>query len=264
MPLSRADIDYIKQAYTAGVERGKGLAALTGALEGALGYSVAHVDKYSPDQTRWATERFQTEKAWRRGAKINAPAMIRRLRFGELQLTGMEFERYFPEGPEDGEATGTGNSFVAAGLTNLFSLWTGLTGAAVNTLHGATGAGSSSAVGVGSSTTAAATSDTALGADNTAGAWYQSFDPSSFALTTPGVAIATATIASANANFTWNEWCWVTGGGAVTAGSHLSTTTGVPFATASSYAMVNHKTGVALGSKSTGSSWVFSTTFTVS
>lgn len=263
MPLSKEDISYISQAYKAGVERGQGLDALGSALEGAMGFSIAHVDKYSPDQVKWATERFHTETSWRRGSKVNVSAMLRRLRFGELQLTGMEFERYFPSGPEDGEATGAGNIFVSAGLTNLFSLWLGLTGTAVNPLRD--GASGTSVVGMGTGTTAAATTDVTLISNNSVSAWFQAFDASSFGTTTqPGVVVATATIASANANFAWNEWCWATGTGAVTAGSNGTTTAGSPFATASSWAMVNHKTNVALGTKASGSSWVFSTTFTVS
>lgn len=265
MSLTKDDISYISQAYKAGIERGRGLDSLGSALEGAMGFSIAHVAKYSPDQVAWATERFKVEKAWRRGPRVDTSAMIRRLRYGggELALTGMEFERYFPEGPEQGEATGTGNIFVSAGLTNLFSLWMGLTGTAVNPIRD--GGAGTSVVGMGTGTTAAATTDVTLIANNTANAWFQAFDASSFGSTTqPGVLVATATIASANANFAWNEWCWATGTGAVTAGSNGTTTAGSPFATASSWAMVNHKTNVALGTKASGSSWVFSTTFTVS
>jgi hypothetical protein len=258
--LTKDDVRYIQQAYRAGIERGTQLDA---ALEGAVGFSIAHVQKYSPEQTAWARDRFHEEIAWRRGPKINAGAMIRRLRFGELQLTGMDFERYFPGGPDEGEDTKTGNIFVSAGLTNLISLWLGLTGTAVNPLHDVSAG--TSVVGMGTGTTAAATTDTALLGNNTAGGWYQAFDASSFGTTTqPGVLIGTGTVASANANFAWNEWCWATGSGAVTAGSNLSITSGSPFATASSFAMVNHKTSVALGTKASGSSWVFSTTFTIS
>jgi hypothetical protein len=258
--LTKDDVKYIQQAYKAGIERGTQLDA---ALEGAVGFSIAHVEKYSPEQTAWAKDRFRTEIAWRRGAKINAGAMIRRLRFGEMQLTGMDFERYFPGGPEEGEDTKTGNIFVSAGLTNLVSLWLGLTATAINPLHDV--AGGTSVVGVGTGLAAAGTADTVLQGNNTAGAWYQAFDATSFGTTTqPGVLVGTTTVASANANFAWQEWCWATGSGAVTAGSNLSNTTLQPFTTASSFAMVNHKTNVALGTKASGSSWVFSTTFTIS
>jgi hypothetical protein len=259
VPLSREDVKYIQQAYKAGLERG---ARLDKALEGAVGYSIAHVDRYSPDQVKWATQRFREERAWRRGPKVNAAAMIRRLRFGELQLTGMEFERYFPEGPEQGEMTATGNIFVSAGLTNLISLWLGLTGAAVNPLRDASTG--TSVVGIGTGTTAAATTDTTL-ISNGGSSWYQGFDATSFGTTSqPGVIVATATIASANANFAWQEWGWFTGSGVVTPGSNGGTAAGSPFAVGNSWCMNNHKTSVALGTKASGSSWVFSTQFSVS
>jgi hypothetical protein len=263
VPLSKEDVRYIKQAYRAGLERGS---RLDDALEGAIGYSIAHVDRYSPEQTAWATRRFTEEKAWRRGPRINASAMIRRLRFGEMQLTGMEFERYFPSGPEEGGGTSTGNLFVSAGLTNLISLWVGLTGTAVNPLHGgALGAGGTSVVGMGTGVAAMATTDTSLISNGVSGqCWFQAFDSTSPGTTSqPGVIVATATIASANANFAWNEWCWATGSGAVTAGSTGGTGVDLPFHILSSWAMINHKTNVGLGTKAPGSSWVFSTTFTI-
>lgn len=254
MPLSNGDVRELQQAYQAGLARGLQLVP-----DGAVGYSVAHVDKYSTDQVAWAARKFDQEKAWRRGVKVNTAAMIRRLRSGPLgQPTGMEFERYFPGGPEDGQATSTGNIFVATGLTNLISMWTGLSGTIINKL------GTNSVVGVGTGTTAAATADTTL-ISNGGSAWYQVFDASTFGTTTTnGVCVGTCTVGSANGNFSWNEWCWATGAGAITAGSNGGATAGSPFATASSFAMVNHKTNVNLGSKASGSSWVFSTTFTIS
>jgi hypothetical protein len=261
VPLSRDDAEYIRHAYEAGLNRGRALSAAS-PFEGAVGYSVAHVDKYSPDQTAWARERFRGEQAWRRGKRVNVTQMIRRLREGPLSLTGADFERYFPGGPEMGEKTGVpGNVFVAAGLTNLISLWMGLTGTAVNVL-GTTG--HTPVVGMGTGTTAPATSDTTLLSVG-GSAWFQSFDASTLGTTsTNGQVVGTVTVGSANANFAWNEWCWATGLGTVTAGSNGGTAVGSPYSTANSWAMVNHKTGVALGSKASGSSWVFSTTFTIS
>lgn len=257
MPLTKDDISYIQQAYKAGMERGR--AQMDRALEGATGFSIAHVDKYSPDQVAWAERRLREEASWRRGGDVRT--MIRRLRSGPLKVTGCEFERYFPGGPEEGSVTRSGNIFVAQGLTNLVSLWLGLTGTAVNAL-GVTSA--TPVCGVGSGTTpAAATSDTALIA-NGGSAYYQAFDAVLGTTSTNGVVVGTSTYGSSVANFAWNEWCWATGHGVVTAGSNLNSGAGSPFATASSAAMVNHKVGVNLGSKASGSSWVFSTTFTIS
>src|SRR5712692_480768 len=258
MPLSNDDVKYLQQAYKAGVARAAGM---DHALDGAIGFSVAHVDKYSSDQTEWAVRRFREEKAWRRGTRINTTAMLRRLRHGELELSGMEFTRYFPGGPEEGEDTATGNVFTASGLTNLISLWTGLTGAAINPLH-AVSAGTS-VVGVGCGTAAAGTADTSL-ISNGGSAWYQAFDASSLGTTTTnGVVVGTVTVGSANGNFAWNEWTIATGSGVVTAGSNGSTVAGSPFATANSWAMLNHKTNVNLGSKASGSSWIFSVSFQI-
>lgn len=253
MPLTKDDVSYIQQAYRAGLDRGR--AQMDKALEGATGFSIAHVDKYSPDQTAWAAQRMRDEVSWRRGGDVRA--MIRRLRSGPLRLTGQEFERYFPGGPEEGAVTRSGNIFVAQGLTNLISLWMGLTGTAINSI------GATPVCGVGTGISAAATSDTNLISDG-GSAYYQGFDAALGTTTTNGVVVGTSTYGSANANFDWNEWCWATGHGAISPGARLDSAAGSPFATASSAAMVNHKTNVNLGAKASGSSWVFSTTFTIS
>ena len=264
MPLSASQMDQIRHAYQEGVKRGRQLAAphLDEQLEGALGFSVAHVDKYSPDQSAWAARRFAEERAWRRGRRVDVTQMIRRLRTGPPALSGCDFRRYFPGGPEMGEATAAGNIFVAAGLTNLVSLWMGLS--ATGAVHPLTESAGTSVCGVGTGTATAAVADVSL--TSTGGsAWFQAFDASSLGTTsTAGVVVGTCTYGTANANFAWNEWCWATGSGAVTAGSYGSTTAGSPFATANSWAMVNHKAPVSLGTKASGSSWVFSTTFTIS
>lgn len=262
MPLSRDDVSYIQHAYRAGMARGVALSqTLEERLEGAVGFSIGHVDKYSPDQTEWASRQFREEQAWRRGARVDPAAMIRRMRYGKPQLLGADFERYFPGGPEMGEVTVVGNIFVAQGLTNLISLWLGLTGTAVHIL--AESASGSSICGVGTGTAAAATADTKLISDG-GSAYYQVFDAAPGTTTTNGVVVGTSTYGSTVANFAWNEWCWATGSGAVTAGSFLNSGAGSPFGAANTAQMVNHKTNVNLGSKASGSSWVFSTTFTIS
>lgn len=252
MPLSREDTDYIRHAYLEGVKRGKQLGAAAGAayvgekMEGALGFSIAHVDKYSADQTAWASRRL---REMRRGV---AP----------LLLTGTDFARYFPNGPEDGQETCAGNIFVSAGLNNLISLWLGL--AASGALSRAIG-GTVSVCGVGTGTAAPSQADTSL-ISNNGSAYFQAFDTAAaFGTTaTAGQLVGTSTFGSAVANFAWNEWCWATGAGTITPGSNGTSSAGSPFATANTFAMVNHKTNVNLGSKASGSSWVFSTTFTIS
>lgn len=255
-------MDYIRHAYETGLRRGQDLTARGAPLEGAVGWSFSHVDKYSADQTAWARARFAEEQKWRRGRGVDVAHMLRRLRQGPAVMAGVDFQRYFPHGPEDGEKTGTpGNIFVATGLTNLISLWTGLASAAA--IHPLTQTGYTPVVGVGTGTTAPATSDITL-ISNNGSAWFQGFDASTLGTTTTnGQMIGTCTFASANANFAWNEWCWATGSGVVTAGSIGTSTAAEPFA-GGNFQMVNHKTAVNLGSKASGSSWVFSTTFTIS
>lgn len=262
MPLSKDDVRSLQQAYKAGVARGQSLSdSLEGQLEGAVGFSIAHVDKYSPDQVAWAERKFREEQAWRRGYRVDPAAMLRRMRHGPARLIGTDFERYFPSGAEEGHLTATGNIFVAQGLTNLISLWLGLTGTAVHVL--AEGASGSAACGVGTGTAAAATADTKLISDG-GSAYYQVFDAAPGTTTTNGVVVGTSTYGSTVANFAWNEWCWATGSGAITAGSFLNSGAGSPYGVANTAQMVNHKTNVNLGSKASGSSWVFSTTFTIS
>lgn len=264
--LSEQDMSYIRHAYLAGVERGKRFGPAAGAelledrLQGAIGFSVAHVERYSPDQQRWAMARAVEEAA--RGRR---PASAAELAARRVRLTGADFARYFPRGAEDGTATAAGNIFVHAGLTNLISLWMGLTGTAVNALSGT---GSVCGVGTGTAyANAGGTTDVKLTGDGLAtGAFYDTFDNAASLATTstPGAIAGTMTVGSGDANFAWAEWCWATGAGAVTKGPSLGTAAATPFATPNSAAMINHKVNVALGTKASGSSWVFSTTFQIS
>lgn len=220
------------------------------------------VDKYSPEQVQWAGQRFREERAWHgQGFRTDVKQAMRRLRYGPLQLDGSDYQRYFPAGPEMGRRVGDGNILVNTGLGNIFSLWMGLTGAAINPIRDV--AGGTSVCGVGSGAAAGATTDTTLQA-NGGSAWFQGFDASSLATSQINTLVATTTVASGNGNFSWQEWCWATGSGAVTAGANGGTTAGSPFATGASWSMVNHKTAVNLGSKASGSAWVFSTSVFIS
>jgi hypothetical protein len=151
--------------------------------------------------------------------------------------------------PEDGVTEEPGNLMVTVGLNLLTALLEG--GAGTPFAH------ADAIVGVGNSSTAAAVGDTALGADNTSNAYYQQAD-SSYPTQSNGVITCQATFASGNANFAWNEWCFATGSGGITAGDHLS-------AVATSVVMLNHKVPASsLGTKSSGASWVFVGTITES
>ncbi len=182
----------------------------------------AAVRKYSPDQVAWATRKMGYEPQGHR-----------------LSLLFRT--------PEDGITEEPGNLMVTAGLNLLTSLLEG--GAGTPFAH------ADAIVGVGSTSTAATVADTALGADNTSGAYYQQAD-SSYPTQSNGVITCQATFASGNANYAWNEWCLATGSGGITAGTHLS-------AVATSVVMLNHKVA-SLGTKASGASWVFVATVTES
>jgi hypothetical protein len=151
--------------------------------------------------------------------------------------------------PEDGVAEEPGNLLVTVGLNLITALIEG--GAGTPFAH------ADAIVGVGATSTAATIADTALGADNTASAYYQQADVS-YPTQSNGVITTQATFASGNANFAWNEWALATGSGGITAGTHLS-------AVATSVTMLNHKVPASsLGTKSSGASWVFIATVTFS
>jgi hypothetical protein len=149
--------------------------------------------------------------------------------------------------PEDGITEEPGNLLTTVGLNLITALIEG--GAGTPFAH------ADAIVGVGAGTTAAAVGDTALTDDNTANAYYQQAD-SSNPTQSNGVMTCVCTFGSSNANFAWQEWCLATGSGGITPGDHLS-------AVATSVVMLNHKVA-SLGTKSSGSSWVFTATVTLS
>lgn len=227
-------------------------AATIESAEAARWTAHSWVDKYSPDQVKWA------EKRIRDGRSLSQRILVS-LR-GEPRLEGVTLREFFAS-PEDGTVQCPGNLLVGAGLTNLFSLWFGQTGTAINPLR--TGGSSGAAVcGVGATNTAATVADVHLGADG-GSAYYQGCDSSfpTFA-NVSGVVTATlqSTFAAGVGNFAWNEWCWATGAGTVTAGATLASV----YATGASYAMVNHKIPASsLGTKGSGAAWVFTTTINI-
>jgi hypothetical protein len=221
-----------------------------------LWFPRVRVEKYSPDQTRHALRLLDSFRAWKRKPATRSGLVIDRLH-------GDWLRELFPSGPEDGYAYSEGNILVNAGLTNLVNLLTGGTGTAVNPLRPGPGSNSGAAVcGVGTGTTAAAVTDTHLGGDGSSStAWYQSMDSGYPNVTTPATINGQSTFGNSNANFTWAEWCWVSGAGTVTAGPALASVYG----TAGSVAMLNRKVPAGtLGGKASGASWVFQATCTFS
>jgi hypothetical protein len=225
------------------------------------------IEKYSTDQARWAQQRLDAAIGWRRLPVLN------RVPLGEGKasrrkhkavgwvhdLHGDWMRELFPEGPEDGYAYDDGNLLVNTGLTVIIKLLFSAGSTSYYPLINA-----NTAVGVGTTATAATTADTALGSDNTSNAYYMQSDTSYPTLTTPATINNQATFGTLVANFAWNEWCWATGAGTVTAGDKLGTggsSASNIFATASSTNLINHKVPISsLGTKASGASWVFSTT----
>jgi hypothetical protein len=232
----------------------------TGLLEadGIRWRAFAHVDKYSPEQEAWAQRRFAQEVSWRgRGlAEAALENHVRRMRDAPLVIQGEDYRRYFAD-PEDGTAEAAGNALTLQGLVCITSLITGV--AVANTKYPFIFAGA--VVGEGSVSTAWANTDIHLGGDgSTSTANYQQIDAAFPTLTATYVPVITAqsTVASADGNFAWNEWCWATGTGAITKGATLASV----YATGASAAMLNHKIA-SLGTKASGAAWVFTTTITI-
>lgn len=143
--------------------------------------------------------------------------------------------------PEVVEAAG--NLLTTAGLTRLTSLLTGGGGQAVTA--------TATRLGVGDGSTGAAIGDTDLSA--TAGAthrWFQVMD-ATYPSVAAGVLTAKATWSSSDGNFAWSEWGIDIGSPTVSAGATVNAT------------LLNHKTGAALGTKSSGT-WSLTATITIS
>lgn len=219
------------------------LAAVPRKHEGINWHAYAYVEKYSPDQEQFATRML----ARHRPGVLKAHHSVAN---GALREA---LEKY-TGAPEDGTAEAAGNLLTTMGLTTITALLIGAggTGALFNI-----GPSAKPVCGVGATATAAAVTDVALGANGTS-AWYQAMDPT-FPTVSAGVMTGQTTFASGDANFAWNEWCWASGSGTVTASATFASV----YATAASRSMWNHKIA-SLGTKASGAAWVFTTTITLS
>ena len=135
------------------------------------------------------------------------------------------------------------NLLTTAGLTRITSLITGAGGQALTNTSGR--------IGVGNGAGTAAVGDTDLSAAaGTANRYFQPFD-ATYPTTAAGVITAYATFASANGNFAWNEFGIDIGAPTVTGGSTVNAV------------LLNHKTSIAQGTKTSGQSWTAQTTITI-
>jgi hypothetical protein len=195
--------------------------------DGINWHAFAHVDKYSPEQTAWATAKLGYEPQ------------------------GDKLRELFAE-PEDGFAEADGNLLTTQGLTTITSLLIGTSPS--GRLYPL--ANANAVCGVGATATAAVVADTHLGAD-AGSAYYQQMD-STYPQVSAGVITGQTTYASGNANFAWAEWGWASGTGTITPGATLASVYG----TGASASLWNHKIQ-SLGTKVSGASWVFVTTVTL-
>lgn len=137
-----------------------------------------------------------------------------------------------------------GNLLTTAGLGRLTSLLIGGGGqAASNT---------ATRIGVGDGTTAAAIGDTDLSAS--AGSTHRFFQPadSTYPSASGGVVTVKATFGTGDGNFAWNEF-----------GIDIGTPT-VSGGTTVNALLLNHKTSIAQGTKTSGQTWVATATITFS
>jgi hypothetical protein len=190
-------------------------------LDGIKWSPRAHIAKYNPDVVRELTEYLGYEPQ------------------------AADYERLSIR-PND-ETEVIGNLLTTAGLNRITNLIIG---------EGSLQAfdDSHAVVGVGNSTTAAAVGNTALGADG-GSAWYQAAGGGVSA--SNGTITAISTFASGDANFAWEEWCWVVVTGTITASNTLASVG------STSEQMLNRKVA-SMGTKASGASWVFTTTVTLS
>jgi len=189
--------------------------------DGIKWHPVVDVLKYGPEKARHATELLGREPL-----------------HADFLALGIE---------PDGTAHSEGNQLVTVGLDRIGKLITGQSSTAFTAAQGI--------VGVGSSSTAYAAGQTALSGDgSTTTAYYQIADAAPSA--TNGVISANCSYQSANANFAWNEWCWVIATSTITAGGTLASVGTDPV-------MLNRKVQ-SLGTKVSGSIWTLSATITLS
>jgi hypothetical protein len=192
-------------------------------------YPRVVVAKYSPDQTGWALGR------------LPAGGMPPR-------LDGSVLRRLFPE-PEDGYAYDAGNALVTSGLANLVNVVTG---------GGFPLAPGRACFGVGADATAFTPDQQHLArsGEHAGTSFYQPMDAGYPVVRDGGIVAGQATFAAEDANFSWLEWCWVSGPGLATAGPVLAEV----YAAHGSGIMMNRKVPASpgLGKKEFGASWVFS------
>jgi len=195
----------------------------------------AKIEKFSPDQTA-------------RAAELHGIAE-EDLLHTHLYALGEE--------PEHGVVEVPGNLLTTAGLQRITNLIIGSGAAAFTSTQSVIGVGDRGGT---ASNTAAITDTDLTAAASTSNRYLQATDSAPTAVN--GVLTAISTFATGNANFAWNEWCWVISTGTITPGGVAIDSTH-PGSTGNQ--ILNHKTPASsLGTKASGATWVFTTTVTLS
>jgi hypothetical protein len=199
----------------------------------------AHVDKFTAENERDAMHILfprraaVVEKAKKMGHLHRLPGIVVPHITGE-QMFALNMEPY-------GVADEPGNLLLNAGINRMGSLLIAGGGQGYNNAN--------TAIGVGDTATAAAATQTDLSAAvNAANRYFQMAD-ATFPTFAVQVLTVTATFATGNGNFVWNEWM-----------IDQHTASG---ATASVAAALNRKV-VALGTKTSAAAWAFTVTITIS
>lgn len=183
----------------------------------------AHIDKYSPEVVRELTE------------------------FLGHSPTSADFARFSVNPKSVTEVSG--NLLTTAGLSRITNLIIGGGGTAFNS--------SNSAIGVGTSSTGEVVGNTALGGDGNASTARYNTTDNTYPSASNGVITAVATFDTGEANFAWNEWCWVVAPATITEGATMASLS------SGTEVMLNRKTAT-MGTKASGAIWVFTTTVTLS
>lgn len=136
-----------------------------------------------------------------------------------------------------------GNLLTTAGLTRLTSLLAGGGGQAVTN--------TAARLGVGDGSTTAVVGDTDLSAASGSTHRYFQVMDATYPQVAAGVVTVKATYDGSTANFVWSEWGIDIGTPTVSGGTTVNAT------------LLNHKSGAALGTKTTGT-WALTATITIS
>lgn len=207
----------------------------TGDLGGIKWQAHAKIEKFSPEQTS-------------RAAELHGVAEKDLLHHHLYALN---------EEPDHGVVEVPGNLLTTAGLQRITNLIIGSGASAFTAAQSVVGVGDRG----GSASNTAAITDTDLtAAASTSNRYLQATDSAPTAVN--GVLTAVSTFASGNANFAWNEWCWIISTGTITPGGVAIDSTH-PGSTGNQ--MINHKTpSSSLGTKASGATWVFTSSVTLS